>query len=54
MYHNHHYPVHVGTLIIGFISCWPSTPWEVMDPDVGEIWPFATYAEAHAFAKARI
>ena len=43
-------PVSANGVSIGYINYFPSLPWNV---EVGEIWGFATYREARAFAKAR-
>ena len=46
-------PVSANGVSIGYINYFPSLPWEVWNVEVGEIWGFATYREARAFAKAR-
>ncbi len=47
----HLFPVPVNGLAIGYTCYDPNKPWDVCDPEVGEIWSFATYGEAYAFAK---
>lgn len=47
------FPLTIGSLTLGYTGYFPDRPWEVCDPEVGEIWSFETYAEAKAFAKAR-
>jgi hypothetical protein len=46
-------PVSANGVSIGYVNYFPSLPWEVWNVEVGEIWGFATYREARAFAKAR-
>lgn len=45
------FPLTVNALTIGYTCYFPDKPWDVCDPEVGEIWSFKTYAEAYAFAK---
>ncbi len=47
----HLFPVPVNGLAIGYTCYDPNKPWDVCDPEVGEIWSFATHGEAYAFAK---
>ena len=47
------FPVSVNGLSIGYTRYFPDRPWDACDHELGEIWSFATYEEARAFAKAR-
>ena len=46
------FPLTVAALSIGYTQFHAHLPWDVCNPEVGEIWSFATYEEARAFAKA--
>ena len=46
------FPLTVAALSIGYTQFHAHLPWDVCNSEVGEIWSFATYEEARAFAKA--
>jgi hypothetical protein len=47
------FPITINALSLGYTRFHANLPWDVCDPEIGEIWSFATYAQARAFAKAR-
>ena len=46
-------PLSVNSFAIDYSCFFPDKPWDVCDQSIGEMWSFATYADARNFAKSR-